>query len=167
MMRRRIIIAVLLVATLIAAWFAPPDSEKGVVAPSIRPVSSSALPDPARNSSETTAAPVEVLTIKPRNGEEEDSVLFSPTQWEKPQEVEKVEPPPEPQAPPLPFKLLGRYIENGVTGFFLSHNDQNLVVREGDMIADLYKFEGEKEGGLHFLYLPLKKQQTLEIGALK
>lgn len=165
-MRRRIIIAVLLVATLIAAWFAP-DSEKGVVAPSVRPVSTNALPEPVRNSTEAIAAPIEVLTIKPRNGEEEDSQLFSSTQWEKPQVVEKVEPPPEPQAPPLPFKLLGRYVENGVTGFFLTHNDQNLVVREGDMIADLYKFEGEKGGVLHFLYLPLKKQQTLEIGALK
>jgi hypothetical protein len=122
-------------------------------------------------------APAVVLGIKERATRKDDdgASLFSPTQWTRP--TRKVEPPTEPvvtlplapvtaapaKAPPLPFRVMGRYVEDGQTGVFLQHNEHNLVVHSGDTLAHDYKVLSLDGGVLTLLYIPLNEIQTLRV----
>ena len=71
---------------------------------------------------------------------------------------------PAPQAPALPFQVLGRYENDGDNAVFLQYNDSNVVARVGDTIDDLYKVESLQDGVLTLVYLPLHQKQTLQVG---
>lgn len=74
-------------------------------------------------------------------------------------------PPPSPQAPPLPFKLLGRIVEAGRgDAFLLAIDERVLSVAIGDVIDERYLLEKFESGQLHFLYRPLNIHQTLSVG---
>lgn len=105
---------------------------------------------------------------------DEDSALANPfavMQWEAPapkaaeKPLQTVELAPPPAAPPLPFRFLGRYVEDDKAVVFLQYKDENLVVREGDVLVEQYKVERLSHGELTLLYLPLNEHQTLELGA--
>ncbi|MBS1130184.1 MAG: putative proline-rich transrane protein [Proteobacteria bacterium] len=74
-------------------------------------------------------------------------------------------PPPEPVAPPLPFRYLGQLVEDGQTLVFIDHQGRNLTIKVGDQIDGRYAVEAVDGGKVVFVYLPLKQQQTLPIGA--
>lgn len=75
------------------------------------------------------------------------------------------EPPPPPQAPPLPFKYLGRLEESPErTVWYLGQGERLLVVSTGDVIDKTYRVEGFEAGQLRFTYLPLKTPQSLLVG---
>lgn len=174
--RLRILLGIALPATLLAAYFAPPlDGDE--IALSER--SRATTPRPASEigstaPSATAAKPVEVLNIRAKEVVEEDDAaegVFATTQWTPPAPKVTAKPvatqeeaPPPPQAPPLPFRVLGRYVKDGQVVVFLQHNDQNLVVRVGDTIAEHYKVERLNGGTLTLRYTPLNQEQTLEIG---
>lgn len=91
--------------------------------------------------------------------------IFAVRTWEPPVPVEVAAPPPEPQAPPLPFVFLGRIDEPGkAPAFLLTEGGAVRVVRVGDRIDGRYLVERYKDGNLVFLYLPMKLRQPLEIG---
>ena len=82
-----------------------------------------------------------------------------------------VEPPPTPaaaavpQAPPLPFTYLGKLIDRGrVTVYLENGEDRNLAVRQGDVIDGIYRVKRITPDAVTFVYIPMNKQQTLEIG---
>lgn len=72
-------------------------------------------------------------------------------------------PPPKPTAPPLPFRFLGRLVEDGETRIFLAQNNQNLSARVGDVINGTYSVEAIGDNGVQFIYLPLKETQVLPL----
>lgn len=72
-------------------------------------------------------------------------------------------PPPKPTAPPLPFRFLGRLVEDGETRIFLAQNNQNLSARVGDIINGTYSVEAISDNGVQFVYLPLKETQLLPL----
>jgi hypothetical protein len=168
--------------TAIAAWYAPAPDADGVALsvrspqakPQVGDVREASLADKTAAASSTSKAGGDpsVLSIRPRHRDDAvDTQLFSSTQWTKP--VQKLEvlatptiqtEPLPPQAPALPFVLVGRYEEAGQTTVFLQHNEQNLVVRVGDTIAGQYKVESLKGSTLNLRYLPLNQPQSLEIG---
>lgn len=86
---------------------------------------------------------------------------FRPATW-------RVAPPPpppkKPKAPGLPFKYLGKMIENGAVRVFLSDQDRHLIVRAGEVINGNYKVAKISDGQIVFVYLPLKERQVLPIG---
>jgi hypothetical protein len=69
-----------------------------------------------------------------------------------------------PQAPPLPFRAIGRYEEDGETVFFLQHNERGIVVRVGDTVAEQYKVESVQGNLLTLTHLPTNQTQTLDVG---
>ncbi|MDB5815460.1 MAG: putative secretion system translation initiation factor [Rhodocyclales bacterium] len=166
-----------LLATLTAAYFAPPATQNDVV-----------LSDKTRITSPTLLAgsnvtlqrgkpalPIDVLNIRSRRRDEESDVskgIFAATEWTAPplkmaleaNAVAQNAVPSAPQAPPLPFRVLGKYIEDGQTVVFLQYNDQNLAVHVGDIIADSYKVESLNGQVLSLRYIPLDLQQTLDVG---
>lgn len=176
---RRRFLGLVLVATLIAAWFAPPVAEDdglglsdrvqhkaSQAGHSIRPVEYQVSGAPQHSPHDAFA----VLQIRPRDFEsegDEEEGLFASTRWGADQEAGAAvseQPPTPPQAPPLPFQFLGRYEDAGQILFFLQHNDQNLVVRIGDTIAGQYKVQSLKGATLSLIYLPLNQVQSLDVG---
>lgn len=169
MKTKNIVLGVSLTATLLATYFAPPAEGTDVVLS--KPVRGEGRPnvDSAAFQRHASSGDIAMLTIHPRELEDEDEI-FSPQDWSppKPVVIEKVVEamaPESPQAPPLPFQVLGRYVEKEKVTVFLQYNDQNLVVQVGDVIADKYKVERLEAGILTLRYMPLDQIQTLQVGS--
>ncbi|MDR1935079.1 MAG: hypothetical protein LBS49_05795 [Candidatus Accumulibacter sp.] len=176
----RTLLVLVLAATLIATWFAPEEAGNDVEL-STRATATPAAAIERRPPRETNRRlrdeAVEVLPIHPR-GEvgEEGALLFAPMSWAPPR-VESapveaiaapvVEPVETPTAPPLPFLVLGRYMDRGRSFVFLQYMDQNLAVAVGDTIADAYRVEKLEGNTLMLRYLPLNELQTLEVGGIQ
>ena len=108
--------------------------------------------DPAASATETPSGPVNLFGIRT---------------WEPPPPPPpKPEPPPPPQAPPLPFKFIGRITGDGkAADFMLTRDDRVISAHVGDVIDDQYLFEKAENGQLVFLYRPLNQRQTLAVAA--
>lgn len=70
--------------------------------------------------------------------------------------------PARPAAPPLPFRYLGKLIEDGKTLVFLANGDESLAVQAGQKVGD-YRIDKLGEHELVVTYLPLKTRQTLPL----
>lgn len=170
--RRRAAIAAALLLTLAAAWFAPEETAPDVVDGPAR----AAPRETVRSSEARLRAPapqVDVLAIRERkDGDGEPGAgLFIPTEW-TPAAAEAAAAAPAPvpveeaapQAPPLPFRVMGRHEQAGQTVVFLQQNDRTHIARVGDTIGDTYKVEGIDGGAMTLRYIPLDQVQTLELG---
>lgn len=179
-MSRSKLLGLLLVGTLVAAWFAPPLEDNGVQL-SVRTKNAAVMPLGASPVSSVTGSPgvsrsraanVDVLSIRRRDdgSGDDDGRLFTSMRWAPTTSatlaadtsVLPAELPP--QAPPLPFRVLGRYDEAGQVVVFLQHQEQNLAVRPGDTLLNGYKVESITGSTLTLRYLPLNQVQTLEVG---
>ena len=168
------------VATLLAALFAPED-EGSIVGPATatpRQVERVAV---APLVATIAAAPANrALAIEPRRGldDEEAATLFAKQSWQ-PETPKKVM--LDQQAaqaartvaavdanapPPLPFQVLGRFVDEGKAAYFLQAGERNVVARPGDTLEERYRFDGVVQGSLQFTYLPLNLKQTLAVGDL-
>ncbi len=69
------------------------------------------------------------------------------------------------QAPPLPFKYLGRLEENGTVTVFLAEGNQRpRLVRKGDQLPPNHQVDDITAEGMQLTYLPLKQTQHLQFG---
>ena len=180
-------------ATLLAAWTAPPlegdvaltphalDREAPGKSP---PISSSMVPTAESGGTAATQPQqnfqeLEVLQLISRRKTSDEYAPDGPFTAPSVQTAQAsfqpapaapafIEPPPPapPQAPPLPFQVLGRYLENGSEGVFLAYNDQNILALVGETIAGQYKVEGLQGTVMSFRYLPLDQLQILDVGTL-
>jgi hypothetical protein len=75
-----------------------------------------------------------------------------------------------PTAPPLPFRYLGKMIEDGELQVFLARGEESYTLREGQKkgqkVDEQYRVDKVTGNQVTFTYLPLKIQQTLEIPAV-
>lgn len=70
-----------------------------------------------------------------------------------------------PTAPPLPYKLLGIYEQEGSpTMYFLVKGDRTYDVTIGDTLENTYSIDSVTDDKLMFTYLPLKTSQGLRLG---
>jgi hypothetical protein len=81
------------------------------------------------------------------------------------------QPPAPPQAPPLPFRYLGKMIEDGELAVFLARGEESYSIKKpatkkGQKLDDNYRVDKVTEDRITFTYLPLKIQQTLDIPAV-
>lgn len=147
---RRSILFSLLLVTSVAALVAPD--------PSTQLVEIVARTD-APN---TTIEPAQAL-VKKRNDLSAPLILFSTPPVIAPAVVPPP-PPPPPQAPPLPFRVLGRYTDQK-GGYVLLANDQRgIAVRLGDVIDGAYEVKAIEGSSMTLIYLPLRQAQILDIG---
>ncbi len=168
--RRRILLAGGVAAALAAVYFTP---ESDAV---IEPVETRQRQRAAAPAGRGDGQGAHVLTIRPRTeaaatdaDDTRTGLTFAARVWTPLPAPSSVVPlaasaPPPPQAPPLPFRYLGRYSEAGRDGVFLQHNDLNLVVHVGDTIADTYKVERLDSIRLTLRYLPLGESQVMDFG---
>lgn len=76
-------------------------------------------------------------------------------------------PPPRPQAPPLPFRYIGKLVEDGQLTVFLARGDDNLIVRAGEKLDNAYLVNEITEDRIVLTYLPLNIRQELRIGGYR
>ena len=81
---------------------------------------------------------------------------FSPPAGAAPAQPEK------PVAPPLPFRYLGRMLEDGKLNVFLARGEESLSVRAGSRIGE-YRVDKVTDSEVVFTYLPLKTKQSLPL----
>jgi hypothetical protein len=168
-----------LLATVAAAWFAPPKDDEAVsLTEHVRnrsPGASRPLPpaqrqpSPVAPTSSTSRSTGHLRTRDLDNFEDLTLLVPTPIAPTAAPPVAAVTtvltpaPPMAPQAPPLPFRYMGRY-HDAVTGeaaVFLQYAEQSLVVRLGDTILNQYKLESLDGASLTVRYLPLDQVQTL------
>ncbi len=167
--------AIALIASAAAAWFAPEpgDSSVALSLQAQRGLSAQASrigPDRRpKNRGE------DVLELQERYEVGEDFVLFSVRQPEPPSlpvavvqsaPVVVYGPPLPPPPPPLPFRALGRYVDGTVEAVFLQYQEKNLVARVGDTLAGQYMVEALEGNTLRLRYLPFDQVQTMDVGGV-
>jgi hypothetical protein len=75
-------------------------------------------------------------------------------------------PPPEkPHAPPLPFKYMGMYEDQGKVTVYLVRGEDAFAIQPGEKFADVYRLDKIEQGALVLSYLPMSITQTLPIGS--
>lgn len=191
-----------LAATVVAAYFAPPAEDGGVVlseraqrspaaGPSVAaPGATASLPmgtvsgvQPQATGAAVGAAlgrtavgfapgAGAVLAIQPREAFSGDDSLFrglapaltAPQARMQPVAVVASAPAEEP-VPRLNLKLIGRYVDNGATAAFVQLQDQNLVVRVGEVLSTHYRVEQIDEVSLTLRHLPSEQLQTFRLDA--
>lgn len=151
MARRKVLLGILLL-TLVAAYWAPEPAQE-LVAPVARMHEAISL---AANAD---------TPIRPRERTEPDTPLglFASPPVLMPQ-IAPPPPPPPPQAPPLPFRLLGRYVDQRGTYVLLANEERGFPVRPGDVIDGLYEVKAIEGSAMTMIYLPLRQIQILDIG---
>ena len=168
---RKLILATLLIATLVASWIDMPAgelsaSEPDRLLPPAQPVPSGA--DPSGGKTPRLAAVLPTIsrpdTISGERFRLHTANLFSAHSWQPPP------PPPaevaegSPSAPPLPFQYAGKLTEGETTIIFLSDGTQTYLVRRGDTLQQ-YRVSEITAMDITFIYLPLKEKQTLTFGS--
>jgi hypothetical protein len=66
-------------------------------------------------------------------------------------------------APPLPFRYVGRLLQNGKLEVLLMRGERLFSLAAGDRIGDEYLVERVGESSISFTYLPLKTKQHMDL----
>lgn len=195
-----------LAATVVAAYFAPPAEDGGVVLSERAqrsPATGPSVAAPGATATAPASVPMgtvsgwqpqatgaavgaaigrtaggfapgagAVLAIQPREAFSGDDSLFrglapalaAPQARPQPAAVVASAPTEEP-VPRLNLKLIGRYVDNGATAAFVQLQDQNLVVRVGEVLSTHYRVEQIDEVSLTLRHLPSEQLQTFRLDA--
>ena len=86
---------------------------------------------------------------------------FAPKNF-NPQPQQQAAAPAKPEAPALPFRYLGKLIEDGKLSVFLANGEESVTARAGERIAD-WRVDKVTENEVQFTYLPLKTKQSLPL----
>lgn len=160
--RRNIaLIAALAAAAALVIFSPPPDKDGGVVQPMAAHKAGSSASSAKRGSKSDASGTM--LEIHPRGKTGEIENAFAPQSWTPPPP-----PPPEnlkPTAPPLPFNVIGKKLQDGEWQVFLANQDRVYVVKDKDVLDGVYRTDSITPPTLTLTYLPLKIQQTLAIGS--
>ena len=73
-------------------------------------------------------------------------------------------PPPPPTAPPFPYVVFGKQLENGAWQVFLRRDQLIVVVKAAETLDDQYRVEEIRPPVMTVTYLPLRERQTIPIG---
>ena len=73
--------------------------------------------------------------------------------------------PAEPVAPPLPYRVAGSIVREGVSNLLLARGDEVMPVEVGETLAGGYRVESIDATGITLLYLPLGVRERLPIDA--
>jgi hypothetical protein len=174
---RQIVLALALAATLAAVWLAEEGQlgemgEAGEVSESLDLVPAAARKHAAAD--QVLKAPFLpppgltplALTNNPARFPVGGVDLFPVQSWKPPPPPPPVvvaTPPPPPQAPPLPFKYVGRW--NGGEGelVFLAQGEKTVTLRAGQTFAQ-WRLDSMTASAMNFTYVPLQQQRQLRFG---
>ena len=111
------------------------------------------------------AAPVQSLDLsrleRPAPGTPPAADPFAPKSF-APAQASQQAAQAKPEAPPLPFRYLGKLIEDGKLSVFLANGEESLSAVAGQRIGE-YRVDKVTESEIQFTYLPLKTKQSLPL----
>lgn len=73
-------------------------------------------------------------------------------------------PPPPPTAPPLPYRYLGKWKEDGQLIVYLQIDNQAYPVKGGELLNGQWRVDEVNERSIRFTYVPLDQTASLNIG---
>jgi hypothetical protein len=73
-------------------------------------------------------------------------------------------PPPPPMAPPLPYRYLGKWKEDGHLVVYLQIGNQTYPVKGGELLDGQWRVDEVNERSVRFTYVPLGQSAALNIG---
>lgn len=151
----------LLAVSVASAFFAPDENAE---AKQTVPVKKAAREGGHVKQKNVDASELQLDTLKRTISQENATDIFPSKSWYVPPPPKPALPPP-PAPPPIPFVYLGKMFEDGKPLVFLSKQERNLIVREGDVIEGSYRVESILPPVMTLTYLPLNMKQTFPIGA--
>lgn len=160
---RQVLLIAALAATLVAVWLgddvgdAPGEDASAVVEAAPRKAARVAAATTARMPGQEAAAARFAIG---------GTDLFPPQSWKSPPApvpVVVAPPPAPPQAPPVPFKYVGRWDADDGASIFLAQGEQVVTLRIGQELAQ-WRLDSINASGMNFTYLPLQQQRQLRFG---
>lgn len=157
--RNRILYGALAV-TLAATWWTARQEEAapGIAEPVIRPDT------PANLVASAGTGRVNAHTVM----QEASADAFAPRDWAPPPppppKALPPPPPPPPVAPPLPYRYLGKWLEDGRLVVFLNTGNRSTRVKGGEVLDGQWRVDEITPKFVRFTYLPLTQTTTLSIG---
>lgn len=106
---------------------------------------------------------LDLARLESRGAEAPAGDPFAPRSFAAPQAAAAAAAAHKPEAPALPFRYMGKVVEDGKTEILLLRGDEHLVVTAGQKIDGEYRLDKATKSTLTFTYLPMKTKQTLEI----
>ena len=94
----------------------------------------------------------------------QDADAFAARSWQPPPPRPVPVTVAEPKAPPLPFRYLGKVMEEGAVVAFIALDARTYLAHKGDVLLD-YRIEDVTPAQMTFVYLPLNEKQTLTFGS--
>jgi hypothetical protein len=70
-------------------------------------------------------------------------------------------PPPQPVAPPMPYRVAGQVVHDGPPRIVLARDDRVFFVAEGDILDGGYRVESITPEGVTLVYMPLGERQHI------
>ena len=124
-----------------------------------------AAADPARTIPPQPLVESPGSALPERSLAESHAPLFSSHSWQPPppKVVARPGPPPAPVAPPVPYRFVGRMLQDGYVSVFLANGDSVITAKQGDTIDGVYRVESVGENEIALMYLPLKQRQTIAV----
>lgn len=172
------VLAIALLATLLAVYFAPPAEEPAeaieeAVAPQaekLQPPGNLFAATDAASAQKKAAAKASGMLPAPRNPlDQEPGDLFQMDRPPPPPpaRAQRPAPPPPPVAPPLPYTYMGSMSENGEQSLFLLKHGQGkpYIAKAGDILDSQYRLDAIQAKSAEFTYLPLNQKQSMPIGS--
>ena len=166
-LRRWLILIALLVATVAFIVFDRQSSQSAAIVDAVapRPKAQASVEGSAGTPLDQTDGSM-IMPIRPRSAAGDIDDAFATRDWRPP-------PPPPPKpiaqapvmvAPPLPYTVIGKKLEDGAWQVFLRRDERILVVKTLDTIDDAYRVDEIRPPVMTLTYLPMKQRQTLPIG---
>lgn len=169
MKARHALLGLAATASAAAALWVPPEQ-----APVVQPVARAPARSVPADRPRAAEADTSLASLAPRFAPPEDTAtVFGVPEWSRPKPAAKAAAgvparddaaPPAPQAPPAPFRVIGRWDDGGQAGVFIEHQQKALAARVGDNLTPEWKVESIEGARLVLQYLPLAQRQTLDWG---
>ena len=97
-----------------------------------------------------------------------DSRLFGRQDWTPPPPPPpKPAPPPPPTAPPLPYTVIGKSLEDGKWEVYLASGQNTHIAHEGAVLEGAWRIDRIAPPLMTLTYLPLNQVQQLNIGVFE
>ena len=97
-----------------------------------------------------------------RTGDDSKVDPFAPRSFGSATAAQPKGAPARAEAPALPFRYIGKMIDNGQLAVFLQKGDESYTAMEGERVGD-YRIDKITESEIRFTYLPMKTKQTLPL----
>ena len=163
---RAIALGIALLITVVASvWPRAQDSAPTDVVPAVKSRES----PPAQQAAAAVAPENPALPSRAERPHSKSGDLFGPKSWDPPPPPVKrapPPPPPAPTAPAFPYAVSGSVADaNGVMVVF-SNQQQNFVVRVGEVLDKTYRVESVDAQSVTLTYLPLGLTQRVPLSAM-